>query len=56
MIQPRVRGELWLSSPEGLQHGDVCRPYCDYVTTRGDPGVSDPTNEAAADHRTNTLP
>jgi hypothetical protein len=42
------RGELWLPSPKGVQHGDVCHTHHDYAATRGDPaGILDPTNEAA---------
>jgi hypothetical protein len=56
MIRSRARGELWLPSPEGVQHGDVHHPRHDYATTGRDPGVLDCTNDVAANHYTNTPP
>jgi hypothetical protein len=49
-------GELWLPSPEGVQHDDVRRPHRNYVATEGDPNASDCTDEAIVDHYTNTPP
>jgi hypothetical protein len=49
-------GESSIFPLEGVQHGDVHHPCHDYTVTRGDPGVPDHTNEATADHYTNTPP
>jgi hypothetical protein len=51
-----VRGELWLPSTEGVQHNDTRYRHHDYTTAEGDPDVPDRTDEAVADHYTDTHP